>query len=328
MSSFAADGYTPLADRAFALWRDLEAESGQSLLRMTGEVWLLDLDAHPNYRVGVARSLERGMRVSLSERDLAERFPGFRLHDGVLAFYEAEAGYLRSELGIMTAVEQAQRYGATIRAGEEVVAWEADGNGVRVDTHQGSYRSDRVIVTTGPWAAELLADLELPMHVERRVNGFFQPERRDVWSLEHGAPDFLLDVREGSFYGMPEIDGIGLKIGFSGGESTTARTIRRTVDDAEIDFLRGVLDRYMPGASGPEVKRITCMCTYTVDRDFIIDRHPEHSQVIFACGFSGRGYKFAPVVGEILADLAILNATRHDIEFLSASRFAAPVGVD
>jgi sarcosine oxidase len=157
--------------------------------------------------------------------------------------------------------------------------------------------------------------------VERRVNGFFQPTRSDWWSVERGAPDFLLDVPEGSFYGMPSVGDIGVKIGLSAGETTTARTIRRTIDDPEIDLMRAVLDRYLPGASGPELRRITCMCTYTVDRDFIIDRHPAREQVLFGCGFSGRGYKFAPVVGEILTDLALDGQTSHDIGFLRAERF-------
>ncbi len=127
---------------------------------------------------------------------------------------------------------------------------------------------------------------------------------------------------------MPSVGDIGVKIGVSAGEATTARTIRRTIDDAEIDFLRAKLDRYLPGASGPERRRITCMCTYTVDHDFVIDRHPGHDQVVFGCGFSGRGYKFAPVVPEILADLAADGQTRHGIGFLASTRFSAAVAGD
>jgi sarcosine oxidase len=217
------------------------------------------------------------------------------------------------------------RHGATIRTDEEVVRWSADGDGVSVETTSGRFAADRLVVTIGPWAAELLADLQLPLRVERTVNGFFRPERPDHWSVEHGAPTFLLDVPEGSFYGIPAEDGVGLKIGLSGGSGrsvTTARTIRREIDDAEIDLLRGVLDCCLPGASGPEVRRITCICTYTPDRDFVVDRHPAHGNVVVGCGFSGRGYKFAPVVGEILADLALEGRTRYDISFLSAGRFA------
>jgi glycine/D-amino acid oxidase-like deaminating enzyme len=143
-------------------------------------------------------------------------------------------------------------------------------------------------------------------------------------ATERGAPDFLLTVAEGSFYGMPAVDGVGLKIGLSGGFGqgvTTARTIDRHVDDSEIDFLRNVLDTYMPGASGVALRHVTCMCTYTPDKGFVVDRHPAHEQVLIGCGFSGRGYKFAPTIGEILADLATDDSTHHEIGFMSARRF-------
>jgi sarcosine oxidase len=321
-SSFQLDGYVPLADRAFALWHALEVDAGQRLLHRTGEIWLVHEEGTPGYRAGIEASLARGFRVVLSEDDLAERFPGVRLGDGMIALYEADAGFLRSEAGIVSHVEQARQRGATIHLDEEVTIWSTDGAGVRVETRHGVYGADRLILTAGPWSEEHLRDLRLPMQVERRVNGFFRPTHPEIWSVERGAPDFLLDVPEGSFYGMPAVADIGVKIGLSAGETTTARTIRRTIDDAEIALLRDVLDRYLPGASGPELRRMTCMCTYTVDGDFIIDRHPAHDQVSIACGFSGRGYKFAPVVGEILADLALQGATRHDIGFLSARRFA------
>lgn len=326
-SSFRDDGYVPLAARAFDLWHEVEQESGKTLLELTGEVRLLDGERFPDDRAAARIMVDRGYQEWLDEVELAARFPGFRLGEGLLATYEANAGYLYSEAGIITNCELAQRHGATLRSDEEVTGFAGDGDGVRVETTRGAYRADRLVLTTGPWAEELLGELAFPMQVERRVNGYFRPTRPDLWSLERGAPDFLLTVAEGSFYGMPAIGDIGLKIGLSAGPATTARTIRRTVDAEEIEFLRGVLDRYMPGASGPEVRHITCMCTYTVDGDFIIDRHPRDPRVIFACGFSGRGYKFAPVVGEILADLALTGQTRHDIAFLAANRFAAtPVG--
>ncbi len=321
-SSFKDDGYVPLAARAFELWHEAERESGTTLLTLTGEVRLLDEARFPADRAAVGIMAERGFLEVLREGELAERFPGFRLHDGMIATYEANAGYLRSEVGIITHCELARRAGATLLYDEEATGYASDGDGVRVETSKGSYRAERLVITTGCWAVELLADLNLPMQVERRVNGYFRPERPELWTLEQGAPDFLLTVAEGSFYGMPAMGEVGLKIGLSAGPVTTARTIRRTVDPEEIDFLRGVLDRYMPGASGPEVRHITCMCTYTADMDFIIDRHPGNDRVIFGCGFSGRGYKFAPVVGEILADLAIEGETRHDIGFLAAGRFA------
>ncbi|MBL8126073.1 MAG: FAD-dependent oxidoreductase, partial [Chloroflexia bacterium] len=161
-----------------------------------------------------------------------------------------------------------------------------------------------------------------PMQVQRRVNAYFRPTRPDWWTEEAGAPNFLLEVPEGHFYGMPATGNVGVKIGVSDGPVTTARTIDRTIAPEEMTFFRDVLDRYLPGASGEVVAQSTCMCTYTVDSDFIVDHHPHQPGVILGCGFSGRGFKFAPVVGEILADLAITGETRHDIAFLRAGRFA------
>jgi sarcosine oxidase len=320
------DGYVPLADRAFERWSELEAESGQELLRTIGEVRLVQSDSDDRHGATASDMLRRGFWEVLDEPALRERFPGFRLYDGMLATFEADAGFLWSERGIIAHVEVAARHGATIHTGEEVTGWASDGAGLSVNTTRGTYRTARLILTVGPWAPELLVSLQYPYRVIRSINAYFAPERPDWWTAEAGAPDFLLDVPEGSYYGIPSVDGIGVKIGRSAtewGTETTARTINRRIDDSEVEMMRAALDKYMPGAAGAELKRITCMCTYTVDGDFIIDRHPDHAGVILACGFSGRGYKFAPTVGEILADLATTGATRHDIGFLSAARFAS-----
>jgi sarcosine oxidase len=324
-SSLDDDGYVPLATRAFELWSELEAESGKELLRITGEVRLVDPGNSQQKRANIAKLQQRGFVEVLDQSALAERFPGFRLYDGMLATYEADAGFLWSERGIITHVEAARRAGATIRTGEEVTGWEPDGSGYRVTTSQGTDHAERLVITAGPWTAELLNGVTFPFQVIRSVNGYFEPERPDWWTIEQGAPDFLLDVPEGSYYGISSVDGIGVKIGRSAtewGTPTTARTIRRTIDDAEIQMMRDALDRYMPGSAGRELKRITCMCTYTVDDNWIIDRHPRHDGVLLACGFSGIGFKFSPTVGEIMADLATTGETRHDIAFLSADRFA------
>lgn len=316
------DGYVPLVARAFELWDELEAESGRQIIKLLGEIAIF----------GEERLRERGItpddlaanpfRELLSPEDLAKRFPGVRVQDGIHVTYEAEAGYLRPEVGIAAHLEMAQRHGAEVRRPEAVTAWEIDGDGVRVTTEGGSYQADRLVIAAGAYASELLGDLGLPLQVTRIVNGYFQPTSPH-WYSENGAPDFLLSVPEGSFYGMPADEGVGLKIGLHYGTPTTARTIDREIAPAEIELLVNVLDRYMPGASGPVVKQITCMYTMTPDEDFIVELHPRHPQVAIACGFSGRGYKFAPTIGEILADLLIDGRTGHDIAFLSSRRFQA-----
>lgn len=318
------DGYVPLANRAFELWDEAAAAAGRELLRMNGELRLVAVGSDGRHGATVSEMQRKGYWEVLDEAALRERFPGARLHEGMAAIYEAAAGFLWSERGITTHVELAQRHGATIQTDEELQRWEPDGDGVRVTTSRGTYHTARLILTVGPWAPEVLAGLAFPYRVIRSINAYFEPSRPDWWTVEAGAPDFLLDVPEGSYYGIPSVDGLGVKIGRSAtewGTETTARTIRREIDDSEVEMMRTALDTYLPGAAGAEMKRITCMCTYTSDGDFIIDRHPQHPAVIFGCGFSGRGYKFAPTIGEILADLAIDGQTRHEIGFLSAARF-------
>lgn len=323
-SSLQDDGYVPLAERAFELWSALEQESGQELLRMTGEVRLMQPAGDGSYRTTAEELQRRGFGEMLDEHGLRTLYPGFPLLDGMFAFYEADTGFLWSERGIIAHVEAVRRHDATIRTGEEVTGWQADGAGVSVTTKAGTYRADRLVITADPWTAELLAGVTYPFDVIRSVNGYFEPERPGYLNVEQGAPDFLYICRRRHLLRDPSVGVIGVKIGRQAtewGTPTNARTIRREIDDREIDMMRVALDRYLPGAAGRELRRITCMCTYTVDDDFIIDRHPASDNVIIACGFSGHGYKFAPTVGEILAELATDDTTRHEIGFMAASRF-------
>ncbi len=319
------NGYVPLVARAFDLWDVLEQESGQNILKILGEIAIISDERLGAMNLTVDDLKRSQFRELLSEADLRSRFPGVRVQEGVNVTYEAEAGYQRPEVAISAHLEIARQHGATIRRPETVLSWEADGGGVEATTNQGRYLADRMIIAGGAYASELLGDLNLPLQVTRIINGYFEPTSPH-WYSENGAPDFLLSVPEGSFYGMPADEGVGLKIGLHYGTDTTAREINREIGDEEIEYLRGVLDRYMPGASGPVVKTATCMYTMTPDEDFIVELHPEHPQVSIACGFSGRGFKFSPTVGEIMADFAIRGSTDHNIDFLSSSRFQ-PAGV-
>ena len=216
----------------------------------------------------------------------------------------------------------AHKHGAQLHFDERVQSWEASENGVNVTTDKGVYAADKLVIAAGPWASQVLTDLGLPLSVRRIVNVHFRPQVREPFTREN-FPVYLMQVPEGDYYGFPIFLGRGLKIGRHDiGEPTTPDTIRREVDADEIEMLRAVLDRYMPGASGEVQETVTCMYTDTPDLHFVIDLHPEHSNVAIACGFSGHGYKFASAIGEVLADLAIDGSSRHDIGFLSAGRFA------
>ena len=319
---FEAPAYVPLVQRAYALWRELEAESGRDLLAITGGLNIGPPDG--DFVAGsLASARQHGLPYEyLTPGDVAARFPGFRLTDDLVAVYEPRAGILKPEECVGAHLDLAARHGAELRHEEPVRGWAADGEGVRVETARGVYTGDRLVLTTGPWASELLADLGLPLEVWRVVNAHFAPSQHELYAPER-CPIYLLEVPEGDYYGFPALPDEGVKIGRHDlRDVCTPQTIRREVDPGEVEALRAILDRYLPGASGPVLWTLTCMYTITPDRHFVLDRHPHYPQVVYGCGFSGHGFKFASAIGEVLADLALEGVTRHPIDFLSAGRFA------
>jgi sarcosine oxidase len=318
---YEAPQYVPLVQRAYALWRELEQESGRHLLTISGGLSI----GRPESEIiaGAVHSARlHGLPFEqLSPREVAARFPGFRLTDEMEAIYEPRAGILQPEACIGAHLDMAARHGAELRHEEPVDRWSVDGGGARVETARGVYQGDRLVIAAGPYSAEVLADLGLPLEVERIVNVHFEPKRPDLFRSEV-CPIYLLEVPEGNYYGFPALEGQGLKFGRHKGEVCTPRTIRRAIDEEDVESLRRVLDRYLPGAAGAVKWALTCMYTNTPDRHFIVDRHPAYPErVVYACGFSGHGFKFAAVIGEVLADLAMEGTTRHEVGFLSARRF-------
>lgn len=319
---FEAPEYVPLVQRAYTLWRELEVESGRNLLTITGGLTIGTSDSEFVNGARMSALLHHLPYEELSSTAVAARFPGFRLPEEMVAIYEPNAGMLDPEACVFAHLDLAARHGAEIRHSESARHWSVDGDGVRVETEHGVYTAARLVITAGPWTSDVLSDINLLLRVQRIVNVHFAPTAPDIFAPER-CPVYLMQVPEGDYYGFPTLPGEGVKIGrHEIGEVCTPETIRRDVDPEEIAMLRAVLDRYMPGAAGEVLWTLTCMYTNTPDRHFILDRHPAHDNVVYGCGFSGHGFKFASVIGEVLADLATGGTTRHDIGFLSAARFA------
>lgn len=322
--------YVPLVQRAYALWRELQAETGQPLLNITG--CLTIGEPHSAFVTGALASCQR-YNLShdyLPAAEVNRRFPGYSLTENLAAVFEPNGGYLLPEQCVLAQLDLAARHGAEIRHTEPVLKWTAQNdNEVMVETSQGRYQAGRLVITTGPWASELLAGLGIPLTVQRIVNCHFEPDDPARFQPEV-FPVYLLEAPEGEYYGFPCLPGEGLKIGRHDiGEVCTPQTINRAVAPAEIAMLKAVIDRYMRGGANGFKWSLTCMYTNTPDRNFVIDRHPTQPQVVYGCGFSGHGFKFASVIGEILAEMAVEGKTRHSIEFLSAARFkgSRPVAI-
>lgn len=319
---FEHPNYVPLAQRAYQRWYDLEQLSGRHLLTECGCLNIGTPDSELIAGVRRAASEHRLPVEHLSAADLARRHPLLRFDESFAAVLEQQAGFLRVEECVRTHIEQARRLGAEIHEREPVVSWKANANDVEVRTAQQTYRAERLIVTAGAWSHAMLAELDVPLVVKRKVQLWFgtsgdQDFRRDVF------PIYLANALGGFFYGFPVIDSLGHKAArHDEGETVAdpALVDRGLRSEDEMD-MRRFLSVHVPGANGPLRSQKVCLYTLTPDQHFVIDVHPHHPRVSLAAGFSGHGFKFAPVIGEILADLAEKGQTTWPIEMFRMGRF-------
>jgi sarcosine oxidase len=321
---FEGAEYVPLLLRAYELWEQLERETGQELMTLTGGLMIGREDGEL-VSGSVKSADEHGLPYQmLDDAEIRRRFPAYAPGPETVALYEESAGFVRPEETVKAHLDLADSLGADLRFGEPVLSWEASEDRVRVETPVGSYEAERLVVSPGAWAPKLLGDLDLPLEVIRQVMFWYEPTN----SLEPFLPDrfpiFIWEPDDGNmFYGFPaQDDDRGVKAAFfrAGGVPTSPETIDREVQEEEIGFLRGYLAEHIPELAGRCLDARACMYTNTPDEHFVISVHPEHPRIVIACGFSGHGYKFCSVVGEILADLATDGSTRHPIDLFSPAR--------
>ena len=312
--------YVPLLKRAWELWRDLERATGEELLRQTGGVY-----AGPRDGELVAGSLrsarEHSLEHELLDPDaLRARLPLFRLDPEWWGLAEATAGYLLPDRAIAAHLRLAQRHGAELHFDERVMSWTRDGDGVRVTTDRGTYRSAKLVIAAGAWNARLLPVIAPFLQVKRVPLFWFEPRaERDALA---GLPVYIVDSGQGhGCYGFPYLADQGLKIATHGaGTPADPDTVDREAHPEDEAPIREFIRTRLPAADGPVRMTKVCMYTVTPDEHFIVD---VDGPVAYASACSGHGFKFASVMGEVLADLALEGRTRHPIGFLSAARFAA-----
>lgn len=315
--------YIDLALRADVLWKEAEEESGTELLVRSG---VLNLADSPVYSFAGRLEEARKRKVQVEQLDVEEirrRWPALTLPDSFEAMYEPDAGYLYSERCITAYRQLALAHGAELLANTPVTNITAREGSVTVHTKNGDYHGAAAILSAGAWFSALEPFVHLPIKAIRKVVGWFE----SASAFAAGSfPGFTLGAEEGGYYGFPSIGGAGLKIGRhdTGLEWKPGEALAPFGSEASDEGdLRRVLEAYMPGAAGRLLKGAVCKYEHTPDEDFIIDRHPLHSNVLLAGGFSGHGFKFSSVVGEILADLATRGTTSHNIQPFSISRFAS-----
>ncbi|MGA3038936.1 MAG: N-methyl-L-tryptophan oxidase [Vulcanimicrobiaceae bacterium] len=316
--------YVTLAKRAYELWRELESQTGESLMNITGGLMLSTRDN--NIVDGALESArQHGLAHELLERhELAKRFPAIHFRDGEVALFEPTAGFVRPEACIGAHLRHAIESGAQARFGTSATRYEATSNGVRVWTSEGDViDADRLIVTAGAWLGRIASDLGLPLVVERQVMHWFEPATSHGAEALQSLPIFIVGRDEGRVYGFPYVPGEGLKIAFYRSfVPTDPDRVDRFVPAEEVTPIRTFLEGLIPGAGTTYIRSKVCLYTLTPDEHFIIGLHPAHPSVVIAGGFSGHGFKFCSVVGEIVADLALEGRTQQPIGFLSPDRFA------
>ncbi len=316
--------YVPLLRRAYELWREIEAASGERLYVKTGSIDAGPEDGELFQGALASARLHHLDHEILTGAQIADRFPAYRLPADHRAIYQPDGGFIASERAIVAHVRAAQSAGAEVHARERVLEWISRGdNGVSVVTDKGRYSARWLILAAGAWMGEMAAELKRIAVPERQVLAWLQPRRPDLF--EPGRfPVFNVAVDEGRYYGLPVFEVPGFKFGryhHRGETLAAADELRREPDAQDERLLRQFAERYFPEGSGPTMALRACMFTNTPDEHFIIDRHPEHPQVILASPCSGHGYKFCSVIGEILADLAADDGSvRHEIEFLRLRR--------
>jgi sarcosine oxidase len=318
--------YVPLLRRSYELWHELERTAGEELLITTGSLEGGPGDGETFRGALEAAELHDLPHEVLDATELRARYPAYAGFDATTrVVFQPDGGFLLAERTVRAHLDAAAAAGADLRFDTPVRAWEPTASGgVRVATDGGAHEADRLVICAGAWAGRLVPALAGLAAPERQVLAWLSPRRPELFTPER-FPVFLIDVDEGSYYGFPTHDGHGFKFGWY-------HHFREPIDPDDPDrstrpddeaALRAFAERYFPDGAGPTELLKACMFTNSPDEHFLIDRLPDAPQVSVAAGFSGHGYKFCSVVGEIMADLAIEGSTRHAIGLFRLDRFEA-----
>jgi sarcosine oxidase len=309
--------YVALARASYALWRELEAEAGATLLTQVGGLDIGRPDALALREIHATYQAAGVPFEQLDREAVMRRFPQFNLPEGTVALYQADYSLLAADRCVGALATQARRHGAVIREGEPARQLRATSDGVEVRTDQGSYTAGQLILSAGSWMRPLLRqlDLDLPLTVLKEQVVFlrardpreFMPDRLPL--VIHRFPN---TTSLGSVF--PIFDHAGVKVMIDRvGPQVAPDDSDRSIDQPLLEQVRAYAAELLPGLTGEVIEAVSCRYTMTPDEHFILDRHPAYPQVVIGSPCSGHGFKFGAVIGRILADLALRGATAYDI---------------
>ncbi len=319
MSYYEHPDYVPMLRRALSLWRELPAPSPH--LHLTGAVYM----GPPDGEVvsGAARAADRHALPHdlLSGSRRGERYPWFRVPDSFAALAERDAGFVVPELAVARMLEASR---ARVHEETRIESWHAEPGRVRVRAGAAEFHARALILAAGPWSGELLAGLGVTLTVTRQVQVWLRPRDPELFALGR-FPCWAIELPEGLLYGFPIMPGSSaMKVALHrAGRVVHPDRVDRVVSRGDTDEVVDLVASHLPGALGPVDRAGVCLYTNSADGHFILDRHPRHPNVILACGFSGHGFKFAPVIGEIATTLALDPEAPHPAPFLSLARWGS-----
>lgn len=318
---FEGEKYVPWTLEADRLFTEMQDRTG---LEMQLRVGCLDIGTAQNRHARLAQATAIAHNLPfemLSGKEVNDRFPGWNLPEDYEACLDPDGGVLKVENVFRGFRQELESAGGRIVENTPVIGWKANDQGVTVETANGTFTGKHLIITAGAWAGKVLSDLHLPLTPTRKPVMWFEVDDPAVFAPER-FPSFIIDCDIAHFYGLPAVHPDSLKLGIhSDANVVDPDNFQRIVqpEDMVPEFVE-FLTTMLKGAHPRAVNTSMCMYTMTPDEDFIIDRHPGHSNVSIAAGFSGHGFKFATIIGEHLADLAT-NPSADIVPAFAVSRF-------
>jgi sarcosine oxidase len=320
------DTYVPLAQRAGTLWDQASEDFGTQLLHRVGMLYMGPPEGSFVRQVAQSASINNLPAEKLSANDIRDSYPAFAIPEDFAGIFDPQAGWIDVDASIASALERAVALGAACFFANPILGWEAAATEVRLYLAKETVTAANLVITAGAWTGELLQELCLPLKVKRKVIAWFDPLQPELF-----APDRLpiFSFPDNWTYGFPNVHGTGVKIGeHLGGEFLSDASVPLAPPgQADLEPIAATAAKYMPalagdfdGARSRLRNAATCLYTMTPDEHFIVDHHPRHKNVVFAAGFSGHGFKFAPVIAIALADLLSDGKTSLPVGFLSVDR--------
>ena len=326
-------GYVPLAQRAGELW-DLAAEQlGTQLLHRIGMLYMGN-PGQAFIREVAESASTHGLQVeTLPADEVSRRYPAFQIPQDYVGLFDTQAGWIDVDASIASSLSHAQALGVECVFNQPVAGWDASASDVRVHLRNETVTASRLIITGGAWTSSLMRQLQLPLAIKRKVIAWFDPLAPELFAADR-IPVFTFP--ENFIYGFPSVPGLGVKLAehYGGSYLPDADSFVPAPGPADLETICASAAKYLPRLVGDSTQAgsrlrhsTTCLYTMTPDEDFIVDRHPEFGNVVFATGFSGHGFKFAPLIAGALADLALQGKTSLPIGFLSLARLSLQTGV-